>query len=747
MNGEATMCSQSCVEPETVNAFVVDKSSYTPVAWCEQCFVAARAHRGKLYGREIEMDVIHEEYQNVTNPKMHPQLILISGPTGIGKTGLARSIQNQVEIVDGGYFVFGKFDQLQRPEPHCAFVEAFTQLISRVRERGDDQVLRDALSKQGIDFDREGSDLIEMIPSLKPILLPNREESVREKAGIEIESLVMEHIGPGISTNRWKDLFRLFLRAASTPEKPVVLLLEDLHWADECSLDVLQALVKDKTNSNTLFICTYRVENESKCEGLDRLLSDFKQNEVRFVQFKLTGLSSVAITELVSSVLSVNEERASPLASSLCNWTKGHVFLVWKCLHGLRLKNLLSVDQVIGQFCWDMEEIRLETYNVNNLIQSKLEKLPSNVQEVLKIASCLGSKLDEDILLRLLSEDQDAVSKFFRDASETWLIYFDDSRETWCFTHDSIQEATYQLIPTKERNAYHYRIGRKLWREFDIEELSNFLFLVVGQLLLGIECIKDDRERRAVAKLCLGAGVRAFQLSNFQSSYKYLQQGITLLGPRSWVNEYELAMDLHNAAAEVANSLGRFSDVHGLVNQVLLHCRSFDDTLRSKATSIHALGRSGRLADAIQSAIDVLANLGEHVPKNPSPIRIYAELAFLRRRLRRKTNEMLLRLPAMTDSKKIAAMEMMNLIFLYTSVAKPEIAPILSVRMVQLSLDHGLIPISCVAFAAFAASVAGYVVPNLSFISPHDAANYLTILFALLCLPEVLVRLLKRRIV
>ena len=70
---------------------------------------------------------------------------------------------------------------------------------------------------------------------------------------------------------------------------------------------------------------------------------------------------------------------------------------------------------------------------------------------------------------------------------------------------------------------------------------------------------------------------------------------------------------------------------------------------------------------------------------------------------------MILRIPIMTDPKKLAAMEMMNLIFFYTFFVKPELTPLLGCRMVRLSLDHGLSAFSCIGFTLFALSVAGYV--------------------------------------
>ena len=77
----------------------------------DQCFDAARHHRGKLYGRDHEKEMILQAYRRIQNPKTEhgtasssllskTELILIAGPTGIGKTGLAESIRSQAESID-----------------------------------------------------------------------------------------------------------------------------------------------------------------------------------------------------------------------------------------------------------------------------------------------------------------------------------------------------------------------------------------------------------------------------------------------------------------------------------------------------------------------------------------------------------------------------------------------------------------------------------------------------------------------
>ena len=704
------MALNSSREISTVNSNI---HSCSPLNWMNQCFEAAQSHRMTLYGRDDEMAHIFEAYENVKTSKTNSQLVLISGATGVGKTGLARSIKYQIEVIGNGqgYYVVGKYDQLQRPEPHTALVEAFTQLTSQIIDCGDAQKLCDNFILHGIDYIHGGKDLIEMIPSLQSIIKPmqpddSKVEQHQNETSIT-STLVTTLPTCGLSTNRWKDLLRLFLRAASSPEKPVVLLIEDLHWADENSIDVLMTLLQDNVNSCSLFICTYRTENESKATSLERIVKDLRQSDVHLKHFALDNVPQCVVAKMVANLLSAEKIRSERFATLLHTWTKGNILLVWKYIHALRIKNLISVDEETGHFQWDIEEIEIEIQTIKDVLKYKIGLLPEISQENLKMTACLGSRLDRDIMLRLFSTNEEAVSIFIDDAAKAHLIFYDDVRGAWCFSHDYIQEKIYHLIPVKERNHYHYQIGRKLWKEFDLEELGRFLSLVVGQLLLGAEYIKDCRERIAVAKLCLGAGVRAVQLSNFHSSYKYLKSGINLLNASSWDDEYDLTMNLYNAAAEVANSLGLFTDVHALIDRSLLYSKTYEDSHRAQATRVHALGRNGKLEEAVSLAVKILDKLGERISTRLSPLCTRLEMSQMRWRLRGETSEMIRKRPIMTDSRKLAAMEMMNLIFLYTSLVKPELTPILGCRMVRLSLNHGLSVFSCIGFVVFAVAVAG----------------------------------------
>jgi len=138
--------------------------------------------------------------------------------------------------------------------------------------------------------------------------------------------------------------------------------------------------------------------------------------------------------------------------------------------------------------------------------------------------------------------------------------------------------------------------------------------------------------------------------------------------------------------------------VHSLTEAVLNHATCINDTLRSHSTIVHTLGSSGRIQDAVKYGLEVLRDLGVNFPARPNSLQTYIALHKVRRRLRRKSSESLLRLPVITDPKTLAAMHILNLLFFYTFLHDKELTPLIGMRIIRITLDHGLGAVSCIGF-------------------------------------------------
>jgi predicted ATPase len=686
--------------------------------------------RGKLYNRAKETDELLEVYRRVATRSTKTELVLVSGGSGVGKvshfqsfegfidsmnsavssritsnpvayvhvcvclyllfqTALAQSIRKMVMEKDG-YFAMGKFDQLQCPEPHTAIISAIAEFATHVMEKGEARVgqIRERVNER---VASEGKLLTDMIPELRKILTDQEHLNF---VGHSSEAV-----------NRFKYVFRMFLRGAASPEHPLVLFLDDMHWADEASLDLLESLFSDSENDGIMFLGTYRDDGDASSKRLKAMLSNLDKSKVTMTDIELGPFEEEAVNAMLAELLMFDRDKTKPLSIVIYNQTKGNICFIWEYLRSLNDTGMIQFDKKADQWNWDPQEIRVDFgSNITDRIRAKLALLPAKAQETLKLASCLGSRIDEDVLKHLMGEP---IFSYLQLAESKGLIDIDLIRGGYTFSHDGIQEATYHLIPEKERVAYHLEIGKKMWKSFDVNELDDVVFAIVGQLMVGSSLITDKKEKYAVAALCLRAGERAVQLSSFQTAYLYLLHGLSLLGARCWQEDYLVSLSLYSAASEVAYCTSDFGSVSMFVKEIFAHAKCFEDTLRGHATKVHSLGKSGKVNEAVATGLEILEKLGETFPKNSTMLDVDVALKRLNKRLKGRSDESLLKLPNMTEPNKLAAMQMMNITFLYAFMGDKKLAFFFGIRMVSLSLDHGLSTFSCVGFVVLGMILCG----------------------------------------
>ena len=218
----------------------------------------------------------------------------------------------------------------------------------------------------------------------------------------------------------------------------------------------------------------------------------------------------------------------------------------------------------------------------------------------------------------------------------------------------------------------------------------------------------SQTERNAIAVLCLRGTHCAVAVSDFCAACNYAEFGILLLPQDCWKDEYDLSLALYNASAEVCHCVADYKRVHELVDIVLKHARCFRDSLRARAARVHSLSSSYKITEALEEGLDILRHLGEIFPSKPRKYHALFEFVRTKRLLRGKTNEMILRMPSMENPDKIAAMQMLNLIFPNSFHVDPILFVLIALRIVRLSVRSGLTAVSSVGFAAYSSFLANF---------------------------------------
>jgi predicted ATPase len=721
----------------------------------------ASESQNQIFGRDLEHKQLREAYERVhgrSNSSHHQnngftnELVLVSGEAGIGKSSLVSSALFQR---DGGYYLTGKFERMvpkanvslpseSSPSPlqveTTHYVGAMHSLLldfaKQVQGRGPIEItrIRDRIDNWRGDSFQEGGNglgtdrwlaswtilLSNFVPELQ-VILSRTIDGVNQHPGQQAR---------GGATRLRQAICALF-QAVVSHKYPLVIVLDDLHWADSTSLDQFEALIDcsfstekhlvskhEHSQCGILFVGTHRNDDGStaisdtwkaRCsEGMFDLETTHKScQNFNVTKIRLLALDETELNIFIAKLLASEPETTTVLATAVFQRTKGNLLHTLEYLRELKDIGSLLFDKVARSWRWNIEEVYVNdsfSSNVDSLICAKLCKLPDVTLDVVKIAACFGSRVEQELLNMATGTTVHDILLF---ATSLGFLAYHLEDGVYAFTHDRVQEAAYSLINEAERNAFHLRIGRKLWKKLEGEKVDQYVMVVARQLLAGVGAMSDPREKMVLASILLRSGEAAVLQSDFAAAYSYLMNGVSLVDG-DWNNEYSLHLLLFSSAAEVAYCNGRFGEVDSLVSTILQNSRCFEDNLRAYASRVYRLGSSGRTIEAVDSGVSVLLELGVEFQRNPTISIVNKALHRIISRLSKRSNESVLRLPRMTDPKKLAAMQMMNLIFMYTFVTKVELACLIGFEMVSMTLDFGISGPSSLGFVVVAMALCGW---------------------------------------
>jgi predicted ATPase len=623
-------------------------------------------------------------------------LLLVTGPTGSGKTHLLQTALRGLAQASGGFYIRGKFDMLQHPDPYCVFSTAFTDWAQQVMQRGPATIrhYRDAIRAEG------GSEtclLLTMIPALREILCYRADTEVPPPAPPDpsITHLANRHWNDDAS-QRFAFVFPLFLRAITKTPVPIVLVVDDLHWSDPCSLDVLCSVVTEHY-AGIVVVGTYDGEytshmEQSRCDvpgeeqGGERPLHECAPNPSVYLTQKLLELEqNHALVVQTVSIDNLNTAQIHPvcehslaafgsLPEELCplvmEETQGSLFLMDQFLKWLQGQQLLP--QPNATTSWNLERIRevmrerTKQFGASAyFIMDRLHHLPLDMLDVLKVAACFGHSRMEDTLIEYVLDFP--VENFLSQLVDMGILVMavessSSNGNMYFFQHDIWQRVAYDLIAENSRELFHLEIGRRLWRRLSKDELDRNIYVILSQMIQGRRLISRATERYGVASLCLHAGRRAAKSSTFRVATVYLNFGIELLGESGWREEYDLTLSIYNASAEMAMCTAHFEVVKGLVESVLQHARSAGDKVAARATQLYALGVTDRQQEGLDLGLQLLSDLGSPLPSSFCRVSFFRELMSVKRMLRGKSNCYLKRLPSVDSDDVLASLQILNLV-------------------------------------------------------------------------------------
>ncbi|WP_437275187.1 AAA family ATPase [Sorangium sp. So ce375] len=644
----------------------------------------------RLYGREREIEALLAAFDRVV-ANGRPELVLVSGYSGIGKSSLVAELHRPV-VRERGSFLRGKFDQLKRDVPYRPLLHAFRELVQEILSASEEQVerwrdrLREAVGSSG-------GLLTEMLPELALLLGP--QPPVPELPPAEAQSRLLATL-------------QRFVAACAHEEHPVALFLDDLQWADAGSLLLLEQLATLAGDAHLLLIGAYRDNEVGPAHPLRLTLAEAQKRGAVLSDIVLAPLSAAHVGALVAEAVHAPEtevEQVEPLSQLVHDKTAGNPFFVLQFLLSLHEERLITFDADEGAWRWDIAAIRDKgfTDNVVELMVGKLKRLSAHAQDALKLAACLGGSPDLDTLAVVASRSATELHDAMEEAVREGLLLRRDS--AYRFLHDRVQQAAYSLIPAGQLAEVHLRIGQLLLKERRPEEREDTLFEIVGHLNRGAALIRSQVERDELAALNLRAGRRAKAAAAYESAAALFAAGMALLAnePRErWETQYALTYALTFERAHCAYIIGNFDEAERLLDE--LTDRSMTKIERAAvvelAVALHVT--RGQSARAVDIGLSFLRSYDIDLPTHLTDARIDQETEGVWRALGDRAIEDLIHLPSMTHPEIRTAMSVLKSVSVPAYFVDQNLHHLVLERMVTLSLRHGNAESSAHAYTAFA---------------------------------------------
>ena len=643
----------------------------------------------RLYGRSEEIDLIHSAFLDSASGAL--KIVMIAGFSGTGKSALVYELYKPITS-QKGYFVEGKFDQYQRAVPYFAVLKALDGLIDLLLVEPENQLNR--LRKELLNaLGSEGKVLTNVLPKLNFII--GEQPELPQLRGTEAQ-------------NRFSYVLRKFIQVLATKQRPLVLFIDDVQWADSASLHLLKSLLTDPNGGYLLCLMAYRNNEIDSTHPLLNFKEELikQKTDLRFLE--IDNLSKNQVQQLIADSINQEKEVVETLARLVYEKTAGNAFFVNQFLLSLYEEGLLNFNFEQFRWQWDIQKIKGKNIedNVVALMAAKVRRLPAITKDLLKLAACVGNSFEEDILSLIRKQPSNTFKTDLEKALQEGLIIHIEEG-TYKFSHDRIQQAVYSLLTETVKNKTHYTIGKILYKNSNKEERENKLFDIVNQLNFGINNL-EETEHIFVANLNLQAGKRAKLNAAFRSAFDYLKIGIQLLGNSPWKNQRPLCLALHVEVTEVAYLCGDFETMDRYYIETLKHANNILEVIKPHETKISAHKAENNLLEAIQIGLNVLAQLGEQFPKNPNTGNVLFDYLKTNFFLYNKDKAYFENLPKMENPYKIAAVRMIADIMPSVYWATPKLVPILVLRMLRLSLKYGNDTVSPFAYASYGVIECGF---------------------------------------
>jgi tetratricopeptide (TPR) repeat protein len=261
---------------------------------------------------------------------------------------------------------------------------------------------------------------------------------------------------------------KLLIKAAD--RTPLVIVIEDLHWIDTSSIELLESLLRLAEKHRILFVNVFRPDHR---ETGDRLIETIKERlPVYYVEIMLEPLDERMSEALVANMLK-HSALHHPIIEPIVQRASGNPFFIEEIVRSLIDEGAIVLKDGTFQVTEKMDTIAIPN-TINDLLMVRIDRLEEETRQLVKVASVIGRNFFHRILFEVLRplEDIDGILSYLKEIEILRERKRMDEVE-YLFTHALAQEAAYESILPRRRKEIHLKVADSIEKVFN-ERIHEF---------------------------------------------------------------------------------------------------------------------------------------------------------------------------------------------------------------------------------------------------------------------------------
>jgi RNA polymerase sigma factor (sigma-70 family) len=385
-----------------------------------------------IVGRQKELALVMNHYQAAKAGRT--EVVLLTGEPGIGKTRLLDEIA-LLCAQDGAVVLHRNASEAEGMPPFLSFLEALGRYI---RATSQDQIRTQVATLPQM--------LVSLLPELA-VYLPDFH--------------IPQSFLPEQSKFRLYEAIGSFLESINT-SLPLVIIIDNLQWADSASLDLLCHLTYHQSNAYLFILGAYREGEVARTPAVARTLVELSHQRA-LTTVIVPPLSITEIGKLVSG--RYGGSLSSEVHTLLYAQSEGNPFFAEELLDGWLESGALKLENQEWVTVAPLDSMLPPT--IAGALRQRFAQLAPAIIDHLRVAAIIGRSFDPSLLATVEEQEIEAVEECLLEAARAGLVRVDD-QGYWLFSHDKIRECLYTEVSTSRRRRLVERARDREQKAFSI---------------------------------------------------------------------------------------------------------------------------------------------------------------------------------------------------------------------------------------------------------------------------------------